>query len=101
MSSVANARRPEQMGPSASIPCLRITDSAQTYRKSFAFDLAAFSAAIVCVFVVRSYLARLNRKLDQAHEAPKDHKAVEKAAELEGTSVEVVENARRDQRYSL
>ena len=64
-------------------------------------NLSSFGLAIALVLLLRFYLASLNRKLDQAQSIATNDEALDKAAALEGVSVQDAAAARRNWRYQL
>ena len=80
---------------SSELRCRSLADAAQ-------INLSSFGLAIALVLTLRFYLAHLNRKLDQAAQAVgTNDEALDKAAALEGVSVQDAAAARKNWRYLL
>lgn len=94
-------RRPEQVGPDLPLLVRSASDGRCSTLKA-QINLSSFGLAIALVLALRFYLAHLNRKLDQAAQAvATNDEALDKAAALEGVSVQDAAAARKNWRYLL
>lgn len=87
------------MGNIGSIPGSYIWPSkyGPYYRVSFGAELAIFVFAVACVFILRTYLKHLNKKLDMEEQVPYEitNAVKEHTANLEGKPPgAVIEDAR-------
>lgn len=90
---------PRELGDRALLPSLPARELKREQ------TISCFGLSMILVVILRFYLQRLNRRMDQGiyegDEALPHEEAVRHAAQLEGKSIEQIMEARRSWRYLI